>query len=74
MKKEKTKGGYIAQSVVSLIAAILIALLLFAAFSDDIKYLFGKAENMNEVLAEADKVMSETLQRMKHRTDHCCSS
>lgn len=51
MKKEKTKGGYIGQSVVSLIAAILIALLLFAAFSDDIKYLFGKAESMNDVLA-----------------------
>lgn len=52
MKKEKTKGGYVVQSVASLIAAILIALLLFAAFSDDIKYLFGKAENMNNVLAE----------------------
>lgn len=52
MKNEKTKGGYIAQSVASLIAAILIALLLFAAFSDDLKYLFGKAENMNTVLAQ----------------------
>lgn len=52
MKKEKTKGGYIAQSVISLIAAILIAVLLFAACSDDIKYLFGKAKNMNNMLAE----------------------
>ena len=59
MKKEKTKGGYIAQSVVSLIAAILIALLLFAAFSDDIKYLFGKAENMNEALAEGEPEKGE---------------
>lgn len=59
MKKEKTKGGYIVQSVASLIAAILIALLLFAAFSDDIKYLFGKAENMNEVLAEGEPEKGE---------------
>lgn len=52
MKNQKTKGGYVLQSVVSLIAALLIALILFAAFSDDLKYLFGKAENMNTVLAE----------------------
>ena len=52
MKKEKTKGGYILQSVASLIVALLIALVLIAAGSDDLKYLFGKAENMNNVLAE----------------------
>lgn len=52
MKNEKTKGGYILQSVASLFAALLIALILFAACSDDLKYLFGKAENMNNVLAE----------------------
>ncbi|MCM1287439.1 MAG: hypothetical protein NC240_03940 [Clostridium sp.] len=57
--KEKTKGGYVAQSVASLIAAILIALLLFAAFSDDISYLFGKAESMNELLAEGEELKGE---------------
>lgn len=59
MKKEKTKGGYILQSVVSLLAALLIALLLFAAFSDDIKYLFGKAKNLNSVLAEGEPEKGE---------------
>lgn len=52
MKNQRTKGKCIAQSILSLIAALLVTLLCVAAFSTELKYLFGKPTNINDMLAE----------------------
>lgn len=52
MKNQRTKGKCIAQSVFSLIGALLVAFVCVAAFSTELKYLFGKATDINDMLED----------------------